>query len=292
MSASPFFVVGTGRSGTTLFRKLLCFHPEVHIPKETHWLPVLWNEFGDRTIPTSDIQAVVDRVYMAKGRTAFERIARQADLPPDRLHANVATRTGSQTTVADWHAALLGELASVLGAKRSGDKTPDYGFAMDTILRLFPTARFVHVVRDGRDVALSMSKVLSFRILAGLGLTHWWSVALDRGYERGLPAAADEIPIDRFLELWHRRVMRIRDEASRLPTDRFLEVSYESVLTDSRGTLERTREFLELDANEGWLDAARAFVRSDNLGRNDEDPVRRRLGVDHADLLVDAGFAT
>lgn len=288
--SDPFFVVGTGRSGTTMFRNLLRQAPGVFIPRETHWLPILWNEFGTRSVPTARVQDMVDRVYMAKGRTAFERIALEAKRSTDDLRAAVSSRVGTRTTVAAYHRGLLAEVGAATNADRPGDKTPDYGFAMERILGHFPDARFIHVVRDGRDVALSMSKVLSFRILAGLELTHWWAVALDRGYERGLAAAEAEIPIDRFLELWHRRVMRIRDEASRLPGDRLLEVPYESLLGDPRGTLARVDSFLGWDDAARWVETSAALVRRENLARNLDDPMRSRLGTDHADLLEDAGF--
>ncbi len=286
----PFFVVGTGRSGTTMFRNLLRQAPGVFIPRETHWLPILWNEFGTRSVSTSDLQAMIDRVYMAKGRTAFERIALEAKRSTDDLRAAVASRIGARTTVTAYHCGLLAELGADANADRPGDKTPDYGFAMGRILGHFPRARFIHVVRDGRDVALSMSKVLSFRILAGLELTYWWAVALDRGYERGLAAAEADIPIDRFLELWHRRVMRIRDEASRLPGDRVLEVTYESILGDPCGTLTRVDSFLGWNDAASWTDAAASLVRRDNLARNHDDPVRCRLGTEHRELLAEAGF--
>lgn len=286
----PFFIVGTGRSGTTMFRNLVRQAPRVCIPRETHWLPILWNEFGSRAVPTSRLQDLVDRVYMAKGRTAFERIALEAKRSTNDLRAAVASRVGARTTVAAYHRGLLAELGAATNADRPGDKTPDYGFAMERILGHFPDARFIHVVRDGRDVALSMSKVLSFRILAGLELTHWWAVALDRGYERGLPAAEAEIPIDRFLELWHRRVMRIRDEASRLPEDRVLEVTYESLLADPSGTLTRVDSFLGWNDAASWVHDAAALVRRDNLDRNRDSPVRRRLGTEHRSLLAEAGF--
>ncbi len=45
------------------------------------------------------------------------------------------------------------------GSARWGEKTPEYALGMQQIQRMWPDAKFIHVIRDGRDVALSLKKV-------------------------------------------------------------------------------------------------------------------------------------
>ncbi len=77
MNRAPFFIVGTGRSGTTLLRKLLSAHPAVHVPKETHFLPILVETFGNGRAPARAMFEVVEQMYMAKGDSVIEHICRQ-----------------------------------------------------------------------------------------------------------------------------------------------------------------------------------------------------------------------
>lgn len=274
-----------------MFRNLMRVHPEVFVPRETHWLPVLWNEFGSTAVLVSRLQSMVDRVYMAKGRTPFERIMLEHRLDADAVRTELREVLGSgPVTIAAYQNAFLGALAARHGRSIVADKTPDYGFCMAMLRGLFPGTRFVHIARDGRDVALSMSRVLSFRLLAAMDLTHWWSVALDRQYERGLEAAEGELPMDAFFELWERRLRRIRDEATRIPPASFLEVSYESLLADPAAALTEVHEFLELPGDHQWIAEAAGLVRRENRDRNAGSPERQALGRTHAGTLAELGF--
>ena len=288
---TPFFVVGTGRSGTTMFRNLLRVHPDVFVPRETHWLPILWNEFGATDASTDRMQALVDRVTMAKGRTSFERIMLEQGIEGDELRRELRAALGTTTTIERYHRTFLQTIAQRCGRSTLGDKTPDYGLCMGVLRTIFPGARFVHISRDGRDVALSMSRVLSFRILAALDLTHWWSVAIDHQYERGLAKAAEAISPDVFFELWHRRIRRIRDEASRLATSSFLELRYEDLLADPAARLRDVHSFLGLPGGDAWTRDAASLVRSENRDRNAGSSDRTALGHTHAEALEELGFA-
>src|SRR5262249_23223047 len=157
-----------GRSGTTMFRNLLRLHPRVHLPRETHWIPILFNAFGMRRVPIDELLALIQQVYMAKGRTAMERILQEEKLSVEDVVSQLRT-----LLPADGLASIsqfMGGFYSLIGAhhdaEQVGDKTPDYGLCMTTLQTIWPEARFVHIYRDGRDVAMSMSKVLSFRLLA------------------------------------------------------------------------------------------------------------------------------
>jgi hypothetical protein len=107
---------------------------------------------------------------------------------------------------------------------RWGDKTPPYRRHMPGIQRLLPEAHFIHIVRDGRDVALS------YRDL-------WF------GPGDGITVQA------RF---WAREVRAARAQATGL--QHYLEIKYETLVGDPEATLARICDYLELPYDPGMLD--------------------------------------
>ena len=147
-SPPPFpVVVGVPRSGTTLLRMMLDSHSELAIPPETGFL--LRDTLG------TDPQAIArDMIAFPPdapawgdfGIDAKDFLGRAGTMPPD-------------AGVGDVLRLFYGLYALKHGKQRAGDKTPGYIKAMPTVAHALPEARFVHVVRDGRDVALSWSKM-------------------------------------------------------------------------------------------------------------------------------------
>jgi hypothetical protein len=137
IDAAPF-IVGVGRSGTTLLRLMLDAHPEVAIPTETHFLSAL------PPAPT---------------REEFLRIVTEADTWPNLVLDK--TEFVAAVTALEPFSATAGlrcffrSYAALFGKPRWGDKTPIYRTAMTAIQAMLPEARFIHIIRDGRDAALS-----------------------------------------------------------------------------------------------------------------------------------------
>jgi hypothetical protein len=141
VSDGPIFVVGCPRSGTGLVRDLLRSHPRLSLPPESHFIPVYHRAFGH---PASDREA------RALGKRILELRRVRAwgvDLEP-------AAFDGCRS-FADVVARVYEAFARREGKPRWGDKTPQYVAEIPLLLELFPSARVVHVIRDGRDVALS-----------------------------------------------------------------------------------------------------------------------------------------
>ena len=138
------FVVGVNRSGTTLLRMMLDSHGELAIPPETHFVPEVielcaagspiraswWppspalREWGDFGIEEGELEGALGELG-----------------------------TGEAGPVLRCFYGLCAERA---GKPRAGDKTPAYGRSMTAIGAALPEAHFIHVIRDGRDVALSI----------------------------------------------------------------------------------------------------------------------------------------
>lgn len=205
----PFFIVGSGRSGSTLLRRILCAHPALHVPPETYVLGSVieyWEASGDRG--ASRAGGVLDLFEAHPEFETFEmslgelrsRLSGASEMPLrdvlDAFYRSHARKSGK--TPRAW-----------------GDKTPLNTFCLDAIRRHFGDARFVHIVRDGVDVAASY-------VQAGIYST------LSEASQR-----------------WVESVRRARDFASRHPAS-CLEIRYEDLVTTPRVVVESVCRFLEV----------------------------------------------
>jgi len=227
------FVVGVNRSGTTLLRMMLDAHPELTIPPETHFVPELIETAEDGATDAKRLLATItsQREWGDFGLTEEELLARFEALDP--LSAGGALR--------EFYAAY----AERVGKPRWGEKTPIYVKSMRAIQSALPEARFVHVIRDGRDVALSIR---------------------DR--------ATKEHPIDRIAERWVRRITRARAQAKRL--DHYREIRYESLILETEPTLREVLDFFELPWDDAVLDYhQRSAERLEEMKRELPDSGKR-----------------
>jgi hypothetical protein len=146
----PIFVIGAPRSGTTLLRYVLCSHPRIHIPPESNFIPRLLGTRPDRALNRAEAMDLVETVLTYR---SFFKDWRGERPDPTTLVDGLPDRTPSM--IVD---ALFSEYARQFGAQRWGDKSPIYTMHVEVLARAFPTAQFIHVIRDGRDVALSMQE--------------------------------------------------------------------------------------------------------------------------------------
>ncbi len=219
------FVVGVGRSGTTLLRMMLDAHPQLAIPPETHFIP----ELLERGAAGASRDELVEAIVRARG---------WADFGLDRAQLAERVATLGRPEAADVIRAFFTLYAERRGKPRWGDKTPGYLKRMRPIAAGLPEARFVHLIRDGRDVALSRRA-------------------------RGMGSDKD---VAEVAELWRRRIENARKQARRL-RGRYLELRYEDLVADPGQALERVCELIELDHDPAMLSYhERASERLAELG--------------------------
>lgn len=142
---SAIFVVGTGRSGTSLLRTMLDAHPDLHL---THEASFYVDPLGGRL--ADDGRAWFDRYRRS---FSFAWLGVDPAAVHDRLSAQSAPRRR------DAVAAVLAAAGEAKGARRVGDKTPAHSQHLGTIVEEHPGARIVHVVRDPRRVVTSMARM-------------------------------------------------------------------------------------------------------------------------------------
>lgn len=152
-SARPIFVVGTPRSGTTLLASLLCAHSQISGGPETFFFSRL-SQVGERTIyrdwPMAAARFLEDlQIEGASVRESF-------GLTEAAVQRALANRSPSVAAVLE---ALTGALATFERKARWLEKTPRHLLHLREIRRAFPEAMIVRIVRDPRDVALSLQKV-------------------------------------------------------------------------------------------------------------------------------------
>jgi len=142
---NPFvFVVGCPRSGTTLMQRMLDAHPHLTVANDTHFITrAAKRELRKEADPKLSV-ALMEQVE------SYHRFHRLGLEHEDVLWA--AKDAGSYSLFVS---RLYDRRAEKAGKSLSGEKTPDYCRRMPVLHRLFPGARFLHVIRDGRDTALS-----------------------------------------------------------------------------------------------------------------------------------------
>jgi hypothetical protein len=212
------FIVGCPRSGTTLLRRMVNAHPEIAITRETHWIPEVLRSRG------VDAEARVTAALPATLR-AHPKFA-TLGVEDDRLERLVANGTPSY---ASFVAALFDGYGAEQGKPLVGDKTPGYVREIPLLHDLFPHVRFVHLVRDGRDVCLS-----------ALG----WERKAEQ-FRRRFPTW-DEAPVATAAQWWRSHVLHGRRAGRRLPAGLYHELRYEALVADPEGACRRLCEFLDV----------------------------------------------
>jgi predicted O-methyltransferase YrrM len=203
----PFpIIVGCGRSGTTLVRAMLDAHPLVAVPDESYF-PVWLGRHRARYEDGHDF--ALDRLI--RDINGHESRARWG-LDADGVRA--ALEAAAPRTFADAVRAYYAYYAQTRGKARYADKTPIFVLHMPLLASLFPEAIFVHLVRDGRDVALSRLE------------TSW-------GTQR----------FDHEALQWRSHIEQGRRDGRALGPGRYMELHYEALLDDPERAAVQLCEF-------------------------------------------------
>jgi hypothetical protein len=189
LAPDPIVVFGAPRSGTTYLEKILNSHPAVFISHETRvfaWL--------HRALALTE-----DDLLVLSHRDAFVENLRAA-LPE---------------VIREFYRTLAP------GVRFWGDKNPHYADhrvrgCLDTIAELFPGSRFIHIIRDGRDVVTSLRRK-RWVTFEEAHATWKWGVDLGRKF------------------------------GHRLPSDRYIELRYEDLVADEIALASEIFEFLGLE---------------------------------------------
>jgi hypothetical protein len=257
------FIVGAPRSGTSLLYKSLCLHPEAawisnwvgHYPGHpglaalnhaARWLPgrrrrVWFGAGGDNAYVYGRPRPALERVFPMpmEGERVFNHCGIAPPTPdgdptandPVRRAAAIARLRATFATVVRWSG------GRVLVCKRIANNQ-----RIPLLAEAFPQARFVHLVRDGRAVAYSLSRV------------DWWDTDVVWWYG-DTPAAwraAGGDPWELCAEHWNRELASIQEGLAAVPAGQRLEVRYADLVADPVGFIEQVAGFGGLGPDTGW----------------------------------------
>ena len=293
MTAPARFVVGTGRCGSTLVSRMLGTHASVLNLSEVYTGLDWGRRFLDGEFPGTEVvdlvttpNHVIDSV-MGRGYEVDEvtypfdrpgaRYRRGADMPwiavstlghladdVDGLLDEVVAFLGARppTTMAEHYRALFAWLTERAGktewVERSGSSV-DY---VADLLRLFPEARIVHLVRDGREVALSMRNHAAYRMAVQLiygimpeGVDPADEEAVVDGWLTGNP------PIELYGRYWSEQLATGMPTLEGLGPDRLRTIRFEDVMADPEAAMTELAAFFAFPSDDGFAARAATLVR-------------------------------
>ena len=214
----PIFIVGCGRSGTTLMRLILNRHPNIAIPEETWFYPDAYDKKDKLLGANNWKESWTDYLY---DRT--------------RLHFPQLKKNDILDEVQRYNLNQVPELISVInrqfarkeGKIRWGDKTPGYVLHLPLLKKLYPDAKVIHMIRDGRDVVPSILR--------------YWDVGPQT---------------DNFTETvryWQKHVSAGIKDGIQVFGDDYLEIKYENLIDETEVILKNICQFIQEDFDKGLL---------------------------------------
>ncbi len=230
MKRNVVFIIGYPRSGTTLLRMILCNHPSIFIAYELLFLPYLigkWPGYGNVS-------------EYSNFRRMYE------DVMATYYFVEKRSRGAKTISVEEWYercqafdilSVLLPVIQYETGAPDTpgvwlGDKSPNYTTRVSAIKKAIPEARFIHIVRDVRDTALSARKAWNKNIY-------------------------------RFVQRWADDIRDLQRALREIPADNLVEIRYEDLVKDPETTLTRIFTFLDLNYDPTMLKLQKP---AENLG--------------------------
>jgi sulfotransferase family protein len=241
------FIVGCPRSGTTLLRRMLDAHSDLAITRETHWIP---DFFEKRDGLTPEGRVTRELIPKLLGHSEFSKLG----IAREQLEALI--KSNEPPSYATFVTGIFDLYGRLQGKRLVGDKTPGYVRKLRTLHTLWPKARFLHLIRDGRDVCLSaISWKKKTASLAKRFPTWsedpvstaavWWKWNVRLGLEAG-----QEFGPGLYYEMRYESL--VADPAGQTKAlCKFLSVPYEeSMLRFHEG---RTKSEDDLDAKHAWL---------------------------------------
>jgi hypothetical protein len=225
------FIVGCARSGTTLVHRIVDAHPEIAITPEMHWIT---RQFKSRNgLVTAELVSEL---------TGHKRFA-QFEIPREEFEGLLGS--GEAVPYPTFLNRVFGLYGTLKNKPLVGNKTPAYVRSIPTFHALWPDAKFVHIIRDGRDVCMSILN---------------WKKA-----ERtaGRYASWEEDPVSTTALWWERKVRKAREDGAALGPGLYHEMLYEDLVDDPERECKRLCEFLGVAYDDAMIRFAEGKTKTD-----------------------------
>lgn len=236
-SVNPYvFIVGSPRSGTTLLKRMVNAHSTIAVTRETHWITRFYKRRAGLT-PEGYLTDELLPLLFAHKRFPHLRIK------PEKVLKLL--KHGRPVHYSEFVSGIF----DLYGRKKKkslvADKTPPYVRSIGLLHELWPQARFVHLIRDGRNVCLSM-----------LG----WRMAHKAAGRR---PTWKEDPVSTTALWWEWLVRSGRDAGKSLPRGLYLEMKYENLVADPACELKALCSFLDVPFEPAMLEYHRGRTSKD-----------------------------
>jgi Sulfotransferase family len=218
------FIVGCARSGTTLVHRIVDAHPEIAITTEMHWISHYVNYFkNQKRLVTPELVSEL---------TGHKRFA-QFEIPREQFEGLLGS--GEALPYPTFLNRVFGLYGKIKNKPLVGNKTPAFVRSIPIFHALWPEAKFVHIIRDGRDVCMSILN---------------WKKA-----ERtaGRYASWEEDPVSTTALWWERKVRKGREDGAALGPGLYHEMHYEDLVEDPERECNRLCEFLGVPYDDAMI---------------------------------------
>jgi hypothetical protein len=214
MGYPSFFIIGPARSGTTLLRLMLNNHPDICVPFETHFIPDMHKFINKKCDIKKDKGLNLFCDKLIEHPWFRESILPAFNGENDVRDKIIGLRDRTETNI---FGILYETYMRSKGKKIIGDKTPSYSWKLDMLRHIFPNAKFIYIVRDGRAVFLS-----------------WLKPEVDSMKNK------NEIILSELWNEWLNAMLEFENKNKNL----ILTIKYEDLVKDSKKTLETVCSFL------------------------------------------------
>jgi Sulfotransferase family len=218
------FIVGCARSGTTLVRRIVDAHPQIAITTEMHWISHYVNYFKNQN------RLVTPK--LVSELSGHKRFA-QFEIPREQFEGLLGS--GEALPYPTFLRRLFGLYGKINNKPLVGNKTPAYIRRMLDLHALWPEAKFVHIIRDGRDVCLSVLN---------------WKKA---NHIVGRYAPWEEDPVSTTALWWERKVRKGREDGAALGPGLYQETLYEDLVDEPQRECKRLCEFLGVPYDDAMI---------------------------------------
>ena len=209
---SPIFIIGLPRSGTKLFREILNNHDKIFIPKaESLFIPFLVKKYG--IFP--DFESVENKSSFKKDLIKSVYCINMSISLDDLNNDNFDSAMDSNSWPHIFQY-LLNDLVNKSNKNMIfGDKSPSYIYHLPLLFEIFPKAKFLHIIRDPRDQAISSKKA----------------------WNKHIYLSASN---------WYKSIMSVKNFVRKNEID-YYEFKYEDLIVNPNSTLSNIFDFINLD---------------------------------------------
>jgi len=227
----PLFIIGNPRSGTSLLRIMLTSHPLICIPPECGYIQWWYTKYENWSIiDTLNKRSVLSYIADLKSSKKIETWNLDFELIHEMIHRLKPHNYADLClTVIKAFAFQKNKTPEFLG-----DKNNYYLNYLKLLNTIFPKAKYIGIIRDGRDVACSYREIAQ--------------INLDLNYKPVLPLQINEIAHE-----WLHNNEKLDAFGHQIDKDRFVIIRFEDLLHNTKSMLKTLTKFLDIEYSEEML---------------------------------------